>query len=117
VIEDSVDHLFVNCDRIFPIWYHISRWLGRDFVLPNSIGQVFESFLSLGVGRQGRLGMLLVWHALVWSIWTVRNDIIFASGASSVATVVDKVKLSSWKWFLGKNLGSPCSFYEWEVEP
>jgi hypothetical protein len=30
--------------------------------------------------------------------------------------LVDRVKLSFCKWFLGKKFGSSCSFYEWEVQ-
>jgi hypothetical protein len=45
-----------------------------------------------------------VWHAVVWTIWTSQNDIIFAGGSSSMDFLVDKVKLFSWKWFIGKNL-------------
>ncbi|GAU37888.1 hypothetical protein TSUD_395720 [Trifolium subterraneum] len=104
-VEESVDHIFVSCDRISSVWYRVSRWLGVEYVSPNSIMQVFESFFGLGVGCRVRLGFILVWHAVVWTIWTSQNDIIFAGGYS----VVDRVKLSSWKWILGKNPDSPCS--------
>jgi hypothetical protein len=60
--------------------------------------QVFESFFGMGVARVGRrvcLGIVLMWHAVVWSIWTSRNDIIFAGGSSTIDNLVDKVKLSS----------------------
>ncbi|MCH79261.1 hypothetical protein A2U01_0000007 [Trifolium medium] len=42
---------------------------------------------------------------------------VWSRGTVSVDTLVDKVKLSSWKWFLSKTPGNPCSFYEWEVQP
>ncbi|MCI60096.1 resistance-like protein, partial [Trifolium medium] len=54
----------------------------------------------MGVGRRVRLGMVLMWHVIVWSIWTSRNDIIFAGGSSTIDNLMDRVKLSSWKWFL-----------------
>jgi hypothetical protein len=79
-------------------------------VSPDSIMQVFESFSRLGVRRRVRLGMILVWHVVVWTIRTFRNDNI--GGSSTIDNLVDKVKLSSWKWFLGKNPGNHCSFYE-----
>jgi hypothetical protein len=116
-VEESVDHLFVSFERISSIWYRVSRWLGKEYVSPNSITQVFEGFFGLGVGRRVQLGMTLVWHAVVWTIWTYRNDTIFVGGSSTIENLVDKVKLSSWKWFLGKNPKSLCSFYEWEVQP
>jgi hypothetical protein len=109
-VEESVDHLFVSCDRISHVWYRVTRLLGIEFVSPDSIMQVFESFSRLGVRRRVRLGMILVWHVVVWTIRTFRNDNI--GGSSTIDNLVDKVKLSSWKWFLGKNPGNHCSFYE-----
>jgi hypothetical protein len=92
-------------------------WLGFDYVPQNSIMQVFKSFFGMGVGRRVRLGMILVWYVFVWTIWTSRNDTIFAGGSSKIENLMDMVKLSSWKWFLGKKPDSPCSLYEWEVQP
>ncbi|GAU18147.1 hypothetical protein TSUD_248480 [Trifolium subterraneum] len=80
-----------------------------------SIRCVFQGFLAHGLGRKNRLGWLLIWHATVWAIWNSRNDVTFARGTVSVESLVNKVKLSSWKWYLAKNPGNPCSFYEWEV--
>jgi hypothetical protein len=45
-VEESVDHLFVSCDRISPVWYRNSRWLGIEYVSQNSIMQVLR--VSLG---------------------------------------------------------------------
>jgi hypothetical protein len=59
--EELVDHFFVYCDRISPIWYRVSRRLGIEYVPPNSISQVFESFFGWDVRRRVRLGMILVW--------------------------------------------------------
>ncbi|GAU42213.1 hypothetical protein TSUD_375620 [Trifolium subterraneum] len=115
---ESVDHLFTSCDSIFRVWYKLARWLGFQFFSPNSITSLFEGFLGISMNRKFRLGWMLVWHAAVWAIWNSRNDIIFARGTVSIVdTLVEKVKLSSWKWFLAKNPGNPCSFYEWEVQP
>ncbi|GAU26578.1 hypothetical protein TSUD_266930 [Trifolium subterraneum] len=116
VSVESVDHLFTSCDFIFPVWYKLVRWLGFQFVSPNSIIGLFEGFLGFSVNRKFRLGCVLIWHAAVWSIWNSLYDLIFARGTVSIDTLVEKVKLSSWKWLLAKNPGNPCSFYEWEVQ-
>ncbi|GAU30313.1 hypothetical protein TSUD_211700 [Trifolium subterraneum] len=114
---ESINHLFITCDCISIFWYNLARWLGFELVSPNRIASLFEWFLGLGVCRKSRLGWLLIWHAAVWSIWISRNDLIFARGTISVESLIDKVKLSSYKCFLAKNTGYPCSFYEWEVQP
>jgi hypothetical protein len=43
------------------------------------------------------------------------NDIFFSKGTFFVECLIDRVKLLSWKWFLSKNSGSPCSFYKWGI--
>ncbi|GAU23386.1 hypothetical protein TSUD_334340 [Trifolium subterraneum] len=90
-VEESVDHIFVSCDRISSVWYRVSRWLGVEYVSPSSIMQVFESFFGLGVGCRVRLGFILVWHAVVWTIWTSRNDIIFAAMKNEITELPDCV--------------------------
>ncbi|MCI49838.1 hypothetical protein A2U01_0071082, partial [Trifolium medium] len=44
----------------------------------------------MGVGRQVQLGMILVWHVVVWTIWTSRNDMIFVGGSSTIDNFMDK---------------------------
>jgi hypothetical protein len=57
MVEESADYLFVSCDRVLPIWYRVSRWLEIEYVSPNTIMQVFESFFGLGVGCRVQLGI------------------------------------------------------------
>jgi len=114
--ESSV-HLFLSCPSFFPVWYQVSRWLGWEFVMPLGLALQFQAFTRLGGGRRVRLGLLLVWHAVIWTIWASRNDLIFAGGALREEPVVDRVKLLAWKWFQTKCSASPCSLYEWEVQP
>jgi hypothetical protein len=44
------------------------------------------------------------------------NDLIFVRGTVSVESLAEKMKLSSWKWYMAKYSGNLCSFYEWEVQ-
>jgi hypothetical protein len=46
----------------------------------------------------------------MWTIWKSRNDIFFSEWIFSVECLVDRMKLLSWKWFIGKNHGSPVPF-------
>jgi hypothetical protein len=63
-VEESVDHLFVFCDQISRVWHRVSRWLGIEYVPPNSIMQVFKSFFGMSVGGRVWLGIILVLHAV-----------------------------------------------------
>lgn len=48
------------------------------YVSPLGLAQQFLSFRGLGSGKRVRLGLLLVWHAVIWTNWNSRNDIIFS---------------------------------------
>jgi len=67
--------------------------------------------------RRVRLGLLLVWHAVIWTICASWNDLIFVGGLLCEEPVVERVKLLAWKWFQAKCHASSCSLYEWEVQP
>ncbi|PNX98326.1 retrovirus-related Pol polyprotein from transposon TNT 1-94, partial [Trifolium pratense] len=49
-----------------------------------------------------KYGLTMIWTAVVWAIWKMRNAVIFDNGIAEVATVVDEVKLWTWKWWLGR---------------
>jgi hypothetical protein len=71
----------------------------------------------MGKSRKDRTWWLLIWHTIVWAIWNSWSDVLFSEGTFSAECLVDRVKLLSWKWFLGKNHGTTCSFYEWGIHP
>jgi len=110
-------HLFLACPSILPVWYQVSRWLGWEFVIPLGLAQQFFSFTGLGRGKRVRIGLLIVWHAVIWTIWTSQNDLILSGGARSEEPVVDRAKLLAWKWFLAKCPASSYTYYEWEMQP
>jgi len=116
VPSESAVHLFIVCPAVLPVWYQVSSWLGLEFVILIGLAQLFQAFTSIGRGKRVRLGLFLVWHAVIWTIWTSRNNLIFSSGTPSEEPVVDRVKLLAWKWFLAKCPASSCSYHEWEVQ-
>ena len=73
--SESSIHLFVTCPSTSLVWYQVSRWLGWEFVIPLGVAQLFQIFTSLGGGKRVRLGLILVWHAVIWTIWTYRTTL------------------------------------------
>jgi len=66
--SESAVHLFIVCSVVLSVWYQVSRWLGWEFVIPIGLSQLFQAFTGLGRGKRVRLGLLLVWHAVIWTI-------------------------------------------------
>jgi len=93
---ESVDYLFVTCGVASELWYRIFRWLGWLLVLPRDLVGLFDVLLGLDGRVKIRRGFLLIWHTVVWTIWTARNDLVFSSMALDVEELVHKIQFSPW---------------------
>jgi hypothetical protein len=116
VSETSV-HLILHCRLASGVWYKVCRWLDFYFVNPPSLFISFASFLGFTSSEKRKKGLSMIWHAVVWVIWKVRNDLIFNNKSITEEEVVDLVKVSAWRWFLGRLTKHPCLLYEWNHEP
>ncbi|PNX87037.1 hypothetical protein L195_g043121, partial [Trifolium pratense] len=54
---------------------------------------------------------------MIWLMWRHRNKVIFETGLIDMAGVLDDIKTTSWKWWIGRSKASPCLLYEWNSEP
>jgi hypothetical protein len=43
----------------------------------------------------------------MWVVWNVRNDCIFNNGVANIDDMVDRIKMLSWKWFIGRVAKGP----------
>jgi len=117
VEAEIVSHLFVTCWVALRVWYDIFRWFGWELVLPMDLLGLFEGCCVFPRRESIRCGFLLIWHSVVWSIWSARNDLVFSGRILDVEQLVDKIQFTSLHWFFGSLSGHPCSHYEWMAEP
>jgi hypothetical protein len=74
-------------------------------------------FAGFGAGKKGRKGMMLLWHAYIWTVWGMRNNKVFNNGIVDVDEAVESIKRVSWQWFIDRLAAAPCLFYEWRWNP
>jgi hypothetical protein len=65
-----------------------------------------------GIDKRGKKGMMLIWHAFVWTIWKTRNEKIFNNGVIDAEEMTETIKRVSWNWFIGRMANVSCLFYE-----
>jgi hypothetical protein len=84
-------HLFLHCRVAAKLWYEIVRWIGHSLVLPSNLSQSFVLLDDCGTGKQGKKGMLMIWHAFVWVIWGTRNNMIFNNSTVDSGEMMEMV--------------------------
>jgi cbb3-type cytochrome oxidase subunit 3 len=53
---------------------------------------------SISGSKQKRKGMVMIWIAVIWTVWRHRNKIVFENGAVDLVGLLDDVKTISWRW-------------------
>jgi hypothetical protein len=114
---ESAIHLFFHCHFAAKVWYDIICWLGFTILLPHSIESSLAVLIGYAKSKKERVGLCLIWNVFMWVIWSVRDCVIFNNVTVTVAEAVDKIKMLSRKWYIGRVAKGPFLLYEWEWSP
>lgn len=110
------DHLFFTCKMSQALWSRFYGWLGISAVQPAVSSLHFLSHRGLFKWKNRKSRGLLIWLAVVWSIWLERNEIVFNNSKTDVLRLLDLVKCRSWSWLCSSTDGL-VSFSEWCICP
>ncbi|XP_058763325.1 uncharacterized protein LOC131636748 [Vicia villosa] len=116
-IEESLEHLFFFCHISKNIWEKVLQWVGF------SSGLLREAFLGLDdiqskVSKSSNRDKVnIIWLATTWSLWLMRNDIVFNNETFSFEKVFNRIVFLSWRWSECSILFPRTSFYDWYKLP
>ncbi|GKU91870.1 hypothetical protein SLEP1_g5684 [Rubroshorea leprosula] len=113
-VEDS-NHLFLHCSVTAKIWSMCFEWWGFSIAIAGSCWDSFIQHESLATKSSERLGWIIVWFSLVWTIWTTRNEIIFRGKSMDLTKTFDQVQAQAFLWV--KSKGNEVHFSDWILNP
>ncbi|CAN1233575.1 hypothetical protein LINPERPRIM_LOCUS3948 [Linum perenne] len=73
--EESVSHLFINCNFVYPIWSKISSRLSLSEPSPREAVDFITGWKGLNCGTPFELMSRVVLHSFVWHVWLERNEL------------------------------------------
>jgi hypothetical protein len=114
---ETVTHLFLYCNCILQVWERVLAWLGLRFMLPHSISSMLNFMATSSGSKQVRKGLVMIWKAVIWSVWRQRNKKVLENEGIDLVRLIDDVKTISWKWWVGRSNVAPVLLYEWVSEP
>jgi len=106
-----------HCDKVTIVWEKVMRWVEIYFITPPNLFVHWECWKTGGRTKRIRQGLSIIWHATIWGIWRVRNNIIFNNEELDVEAMVEDIKVLSWRWVLNSLKIPTCLYYEWSWNP
>ncbi|KAL6566436.1 hypothetical protein OROGR_002051 [Orobanche gracilis] len=116
--EESTNHIFFACSKSYNIWLTVYRWFDLHSVLHNDVRYNLLSHGGTIYKRKPeKQAWMSIWFVTIWTIWSVRNRIIFQNHSFCSSEVMGTIYLKSWS-ILKANLNSVCfSFGAWVMNP
>ncbi|XP_058740935.1 uncharacterized protein LOC131613265 [Vicia villosa] len=95
--EESLRHLFVNCEVTKGIWRKVYGWVGVDTSLSREeFVNYFHNCLKIKCVKTRVIGAVM-WLSTVWNIWLMRNSVIFESEKFSFLDCLSEIVFNAWR--------------------
>ncbi|GKV04142.1 hypothetical protein SLEP1_g16340 [Rubroshorea leprosula] len=76
-----------------------------------------QGFIQHLWAARNKQGWQVVWHAVVWSIWSARNAAFFGECRVTEESMLKIIQSHSYFWLSGKSESWPYSFLDWVQNP
>lgn len=116
-MEESATHLFLHCEVVSKVWIKMVNWVNVNFITLPSLGTHLDCWFNEVSTKKARKGLLMIWHATIWTIWLERNHRIFKGVNKDVDEIFYAIKVLSWCWCLNRLKIGAFMFYEWCWNP
>lgn len=97
-VPESVNHLFLHCDMVWHVWCVVLRWWKVEWVVPASVKSLFCWWRGWKFKKIKRVLWELSSFAVLWSVWKMRNELIFQGVAPKWEEVGDLIKYRIACW-------------------
>src|SRR4051812_28366845 len=87
--EEIGGHMLLLCHSVNLVWRKIAEWIGFDNYKAEDIKESFMKWYKFGKKskvRKGKEGV--VWLAMIWYLWTARNEIVFRGDTWNISDIV-----------------------------
>lgn len=92
---ESREHRFFTCAFSYGIWTAVLQWFGGVGAFQNGCINHFLQFYEILKGKRVRKVKNLVWTAVTWALWNMRNNLFFDGGVTDFMFVLNQIKILS----------------------
>lgn len=111
--QEDASHLFFHCSKLQPIWWETMSWLQVKGAFPLSPKQHFLHHLGVQPTGVRNNRWHCWWLALTWSIWKLRNSIVFSNANFDANKLFEEAIFLLWSWLRGFEKDFTVHFNHW----
>ncbi|CAN1338924.1 Putative ribonuclease H protein At1g65750 [Linum perenne] len=111
--EESVDHLFVNCQFALEVWDRVSSKLSLVGPRLDSVRGLFSAWKCMNFSVPFSEVSLILLHSILWYIWLERNERVFNDKSRNAAQVTFSILCNLGRWLGTAKVFSAASLTHW----
>ena len=96
--EESLEHLFIHCPKVWCIWTAIFSLSGGGWVCPFLVKDLLRGWLHLPMRKKDAKLWRAVPLCLLWAIWKERKRVVFDDEAFSKSRLKSSFLFSFSSW-------------------
>ncbi|XP_076894468.1 uncharacterized protein LOC143546762 [Bidens hawaiensis] len=112
-VKETLEHMFNSCRFAQDVRQVISMWYGAHSVFAFCIQDLLDLFKYSGFTSSKKKAFHAVCLITMWSIWKLRNDVVFNGKPSQLARVVGEIKSLSFLWIKNRSKKLNISWEDW----
>ncbi|XP_022019793.1 uncharacterized protein LOC110919854 [Helianthus annuus] len=110
--EETSEHLFVSCQFAQSVWLVMAQWCKSPPVIAFSLRDILDAHMFLPGSKKKKKVFGAISHVVIWSLWKMRNEVLFGEANPSVSKVVEESKSMSYHWVKNRSKSSHWSWGE-----
>ncbi|GKV19324.1 hypothetical protein SLEP1_g29604 [Rubroshorea leprosula] len=95
---EETDHLLFTCRTAWLLWSSCYNWWGIAVPQHHKGWNHLQQHADLFFEEKSKQAWLVTWFAVIWSIWTWRNQKVFNENTDSVSNMFELIKIRSLLW-------------------
>ncbi|XP_035837136.1 uncharacterized protein LOC118485030 [Helianthus annuus] len=96
-VVETVDHLFLGCEKAKQVWRRISVWSKWDFTGLDNLEQLRSLLEEADSALQHKL-LLSISDSVLWGLWKARNEILFRGINRTGEAIMEEVVSTLFNW-------------------
>ncbi|XP_022007783.1 uncharacterized protein LOC110907058 [Helianthus annuus] len=112
--EETSEHLFASCQFSQMVWSVITQWCKVPPLIAFSFKDVLDLHLTVSGSKRRKKVLNAITQVVVWSMWRMRNEVIFNHASPSVVKVVEEIKYMAFLWIKNRMGSLGWSWSDWQ---